>query len=158
MPNVLTAAQITELVARYWTPLTIDQFTDIVAVSLGESDGDASALYINPNTGDKSYGLFQINMIGNLMQERLKEFGLTAPEQLFDPATNVRCAFKIYQSQGIHAWGAYTDGGYKKYGRYENAQAAVEAFLAHTQYRDPLLRRIIAWIRAAGFRIINRGK
>jgi hypothetical protein len=66
----------------------------------------------NPNaaTGDNSYGLFQINMIGNLGPARLKEYadiGVTSYEDLKDPWKNVQAAKKVLDSQGLGAWTTY---------------------------------------------------
>ena len=60
----------------------------------------------NRNTGDNSYGLFQINMIDSLGTARLKLYDLEANEDLFDPAINADIAFKI--SGGGKNWGAWT--------------------------------------------------
>jgi len=66
----------------------------------------------NPNaaTGDNSYGLFQINMIGNLGPARLKEYagiGVSSYEDLKDPWKNVQAAKKVFDSQGLGAWTTY---------------------------------------------------
>lgn len=45
----------------------------------------------NASTGDDSYGLFQINLLGSL-RKRLQTYGLSGPEALFDPATNAGIA------------------------------------------------------------------
>ena len=63
----------------------------------------------NPNaaTGDNSYGLFQINMIGNLGPARLKEFadiGVRSYEDLKDPWKNVQAAKRVFDSSGVNAW------------------------------------------------------
>jgi hypothetical protein len=68
----------------------------------------------NPNaaTGDNSYGLFQINMIGDLGPARLKEFadiGVQSYEDLKDPWKNVLAAKKVLDSQGLGAWTTYQD-------------------------------------------------
>lgn len=60
----------------------------------------------NPNTGDNSYGLFQINMYRGLEASRQKAYGLESNEELFDPYTNASIAFKI--SKGGTSWGAWT--------------------------------------------------
>ena len=38
----------------------------MTAIAMAESSGDSAALNNNPNTGDLSYGLWQINMIGDM--------------------------------------------------------------------------------------------
>src|SRR5215207_8357263 len=58
------------------------------AIALAESSGNPRAHNDTPATGDDSYGLWQINMIGELGPERRQQFGISENEQLFDPATN----------------------------------------------------------------------
>lgn len=60
------------------------------AIAMAESKGDPHAHNTNVLTGDNSYGLWQINMIGNLGPDRRAKYGLSSNEQLFDPATNAR--------------------------------------------------------------------
>lgn len=52
-----------------------------------------------------SFGLFQIGCVNYIEN----------PEALYDPYLNVDIAVKVLQSQGITAWGAYTDGRFKQY-------------------------------------------
>jgi hypothetical protein len=59
----------------------------------------------NSNTGDNSYGLFQINMIGSLGPARLKQFNLKNNKELFDPYTNAKIAF--HMSNGGKNWSAW---------------------------------------------------
>jgi hypothetical protein len=80
---------------------------------MGESSGNPRAY--NGSGNDASYGLWQINMIGSLGPARRAQFGLSSNEDLFDPATNARVAVSIYNSSGWGAWGAYTNGSYKRY-------------------------------------------
>jgi len=60
----------------------------------------------NANTGDNSYGLFQINMFRGLEAQRLKQYDLERNEDLFDPIVNSEIAYKI--SGGGVNWGAWT--------------------------------------------------
>jgi hypothetical protein len=64
----------------------------------------------NRNTGDNSYGLFQINMIDGIGSSRLTKYDLDRNEDLFIPAINARVAFEI--SDGGKNWNAWTT--YKK--------------------------------------------
>ena len=75
------------------------------AVAMRESGGRPGAYNGNAATGDKSYGLFQINMIGSLGANRLKQFGLSSYDQLLDPNTNAQAAFRM--SKGGTSWGAW---------------------------------------------------
>ena len=74
------------------------------AVSMAESSGKPGAFNPDASTGDKSYGLWQINMLGGMGPERRKEFGLGRDEDLWNPTTNAMAARKIYLSQGWGAW------------------------------------------------------
>ena len=62
----------------------------------------------NPNadTGDNSYGLFQINMFRGLEAQRLEQYGLPNNEALFNPLVNARVAWDI--SEGGTNWSAWT--------------------------------------------------
>jgi septum formation inhibitor-activating ATPase MinD len=53
-----------------------------------ESNGRPLALNDNKSTGDKSYGIFQINMLGQLGAVRKEKFNLVSNKELFDPVTN----------------------------------------------------------------------
>lgn len=83
------------------------------AIAMGESSGNPRAF--NGVGSDQSYGLWQINMIGSLGPARRAQFGLSRNEDLFDPQTNARAAVAIYRQQGYNAWGAYTNGSYKRF-------------------------------------------
>jgi hypothetical protein len=74
-----------------------------------ESGGRTGALNNTSSTGDYSQGLFQINMIGNLGQQRnaqyLKDYasiGYKGPQSLYDPAINAKIAYDI--SHGGTVW------------------------------------------------------
>ena len=86
------------------------------AVAKAESGGRPSAHNPHASTGDDSYGLFQINMLGSLGPDRRKKFGLSSNQDLLDPATNAQVAYTM--SHGGTDWGpwaAYTNGSYKKF-------------------------------------------
>jgi len=79
-----------------------DQLKQAWAVAMKESTGRPMAHNQNSNTGDNSYGLFQINMIGKLGPARLGYYGLSNNEELFDPLTNARIAYIM--SEGGKNW------------------------------------------------------
>lgn len=60
-----------------------------------ESGGNPQAFNGNTNTGDRSFGLFQINMLGALGPDRLKRYGLRSEQDLLDPVTNAKVAFAM---------------------------------------------------------------
>jgi hypothetical protein len=74
-------------------------------IIMKESTGRPYAHNQNSNTGDNSYGLFQINMIGSLGPARREQFGLKDNEDLFNPLTNAAVAYII--SDGGNDWGPW---------------------------------------------------
>lgn len=88
------------------------------AVVIKESTRKPYAHNQNSRTGDNSYGLFQINMLGAMGPERLKKYGLDSNEDLFDPITNARIAFEM--SNGGKNWSAWTT--------YEKAKGILNQF------------------------------
>lgn len=85
-------------------------------IVMAESGGDAHAHNGNAGTGDNSYGLAQINMLGSMGPARLKQYGLSSNDDLFDPLTNLKVAFKLSGGgSNFSAWTTYTRGTYKKY-------------------------------------------
>jgi len=93
-----------------------------VAVALAESGGNPQSHNAVPP--DDSYGLWQINMLGGLGPDRRAKFNLKSNSDLYDPATNARVAFGIWQGSGWKAWTTYTRGTYKKY--YDGTDESVD--------------------------------
>ena len=79
------------------------------AVVMRESRGRPVAHNKNANTGDNSYGLFQINMIGGLGVDRLAKFqdkiGIAKTSDLLDPVANAKAAY--YMTAGGKDWGSW---------------------------------------------------
>ena len=75
------------------------------AVAMKESNGRPVAHNRNSGTGDNSYGVFQINMIGSLGEDRRKKFNLDSNADLFDPVTNAEIAF--HMSNGGKDWSSW---------------------------------------------------
>ena len=79
------------------------------SVVMRESRGRPVAHNKNANTGDNSYGLFQINMIGGLGIDRLAKFqdkiGIVKVTDLFDPVANAKAAY--YMTAGGKDWGSW---------------------------------------------------
>ena len=107
----LTKAQITSLVRQAGFPEEV--VPTMVGIAGGESGFKPRAHNPDASTGDNSYGLFQINMLGAMGPERRQLFGIGSNEELFDPLTNVKAAKAIYDRQGLNAWTVYTSGAYK---------------------------------------------
>lgn len=70
-----------------------------------ESNGRPMAHNQNSSTGDNSYGIFQINMIGNLGPDRREKFELDSNSDLFNPIKNAKIAF--YMSNGGEDWSSW---------------------------------------------------
>jgi len=75
------------------------------AVARVESNGRPLALNDNHKTGDKSYGIFQINMLGNLGDDRKEKFKLDSNYSLFDPAINAEITY--YMTNGGQDWSSW---------------------------------------------------
>ena len=75
------------------------------AVARVESNGRPLALNENIRTGDKSYGIFQINMLGQLGLKRKDKFELVSNKELFDPVTNAEITY--YMTKGGKDWSSW---------------------------------------------------
>jgi hypothetical protein len=75
------------------------------SVVMRESRGHPTSRNNTPATGDNSYGLFQINMIGNLGEVRREKFNIEKDSDLFDPVTNAKAAF--YMTARGTNWGSW---------------------------------------------------
>lgn len=75
------------------------------AIAKRESNGRPLAFNGDKSTGDSSYGLFQINMIGDLGPDRREKFNLKSNAELFNPVKNAEIAF--YMSDGGTNWSAW---------------------------------------------------
>lgn len=94
----------------------------MAAVAMGESSGHAAAHNPNRRTGDDSYGLWQINMLGKLGPERMRKYGLKSVNELANPLVNARIALDLLRhGGGLGNWGAFN----KKTAPYRHAMAQV---------------------------------
>ena len=75
------------------------------AIAKRESQGRPMAYNGNRNTGDSSYGLFQINMLGNLGVIRKDKFNLRTNYELFDPVINAEITY--YMTDGGTNWSSW---------------------------------------------------
>lgn len=87
----------------------------MAAIAMAESGGRSAAHNDNVRTGDNSYGLWQVNMIGRMGPERRRQFGIGSNEALFDPAVNASAARKVFESQGFGAWSVFKSGAYRQF-------------------------------------------
>ena len=75
------------------------------AVAMKESHGNALDYNGNIRTGDHSYGLFQINMLGSMGASRRTQFGLAYNAELLNPVKNAQIAY--YMSGQGKNWSAW---------------------------------------------------
>ena len=75
------------------------------SIAKRESNGRPMAYNGNRNTGDSSYGIFQINMLGELGVDRKEKFNLKSNILLFDPVINAEITY--HMSQGGQNWTAW---------------------------------------------------
>jgi hypothetical protein len=75
------------------------------AVAKKESNGRPLAYNGNRKTGDSSYGVFQINMIGGLGADRREKFGLESNAELLNPVINAQIAY--HMSNGGENWASW---------------------------------------------------
>ena len=75
------------------------------AVVMRESRGNPTSRNNTASTGDNSYGLFQINMIGDLGATRREKYNIEKDRDLFDPVTNAKAAF--YMTARGTNWGSW---------------------------------------------------
>ena len=91
----------------------------MAAVAMAESAGnpmiDTVKSGLDPQKKKEfSIGLLQLNMKDD--KDRLLDvFDIESDEELYDPIINVIAAKRLYDEQGLDAWGAYKNGSYKKF-------------------------------------------
>ena len=109
----LTADEI--LAAAYAAGFPPPLATTMVAIAIRESGGDPLAF--NGVSPDRSYGLWQINMLHNTAY-RMKIFGITDEKELFDPTINARAAHVLWGGDNHNinvAWNITLPGYKEKY-------------------------------------------
>jgi hypothetical protein len=75
------------------------------AIAKKESHGNPLSHNGNRKTGDNSYGLFQVNMLGSLGDARRDKFNLVSNAELFNPVVNAQIAY--HMSGGGKDWSAW---------------------------------------------------
>lgn len=75
------------------------------AIAKKESHGSPLSHNGNRKTGDNSYGLFQVNMLGSLGEDRRDKFNLASNAELFNPVVNAQIAY--HMSGGGKDWSAW---------------------------------------------------
>lgn len=101
-----------------------DALRTAYAIAIAESGGRPTAHNGDASTGDNSYGLYQINMIGSLGPARRKKFNLKTNEDLFNPSTNAGIAAHMSQrGNNWSAWSSYKTGIYMRHLKEADAVA-----------------------------------
>lgn len=122
----MTAAEIYAVARAAGFPPAIA--VTMTAIALRESSGDPNAFNGDVHTGDRSYGLWQINMAGALAAPRMKLFGLEDEKELFIPAINAHAAFLLWGFNNKFlsvCWYIDHPGPYQQ--RYESHLPAAQA-------------------------------
>lgn len=82
-----------------------DHLKQAWAIAKKESHGRPLAYNGNRKTGDSSYGLFQVNMIGSLGEARRDKFRLDSNADLLNPVINAQVAY--HMSDGGKNWASW---------------------------------------------------
>lgn len=99
----LTDGELKELL--YLVGFRGNDLKEAWAVAKKESNGQPIRFNGNTKTGDSSYGMFQINMIGMLGPDRRDKFNLVSNSDLLNPVINAQIAF--HMSNGGTDWSAW---------------------------------------------------
>jgi len=83
------------------------------AIVKAESNSRPMAYNGNRKTGDSSYGIFQINMLGELGIDRKEKFDLKSNILLFDPVINAEITY--YMTKGGLDWSSWSSLGGDRY-------------------------------------------
>jgi hypothetical protein len=89
------------------------------AVVKKESNGRPLAFNGNVKTGDSSYGIFQINMLGGLGVARRDKYELNSNKDLFDPVVNAQIAY-LMSNEGSN-WSSWGVGKFPYNGNTEQS-------------------------------------
>ena len=88
------------------------------AIAKAESNGRPFAFNGNLKTGDSSYGMFQINMIGELGPDRREKFELDSNAELFNPVVNAQVAH--FMTKGGKDWSSWSSVNGARYQEWYN--------------------------------------
>ena len=99
----LTDGELKELL--YLVGFRGNNLKEAWAVAKKESNGQPIRFNGNAETGDNSYGLFQINMLGMLGPDRREKFDLVTNSDLLNPVINAQIAY--HMSDGGNNWSAW---------------------------------------------------
>lgn len=86
------------------------------AVAKAESNGRPLAFNGNIKTLDQSYGVFQINMLRMLGEDRRERFDLDHNADLFNPVINAKIVYRMTRGgEDWSSWSSYNKGAHYKW-------------------------------------------
>ena len=86
------------------------------AIAKSESNARPMAYNGNRKTGDSSYGIFQINMLGELGIDRKEKFDLKSNILLFDPVINAEITYHMTKGgTDWSSWSSFNGGRFKEF-------------------------------------------
>jgi hypothetical protein len=88
------------------------------AIAKAESNGRPFAFNGNVETGDSSYGIFQINMLGELGPKRRDKFDLDSNAELLNPVVNAQIA--LHMTKGGKDWSSWSSVNGARYQEWYN--------------------------------------
>jgi Lysozyme like domain len=101
--DTLSDTQLAELL--YAVGFRGQDLVEAWAVAKKETNGRPLAHNGNRKTGDNSYGLFQVNMLGDMGADRRDIFGLNHNADLLNPVINAQVAY--HMSNGGKDWSSW---------------------------------------------------
>lgn len=99
----LTDSQLVELLSA--VGFKGQDLKEAWAIAKKESHGNPLSHNGNRKTGDNSFGLFQVNMLGSMGEDRRDKFNLVSNAELFNPVVNAQIAY--HMSGGGKDWSAW---------------------------------------------------
>jgi hypothetical protein len=114
--HALTDEQLVEMLSA--VGFTGKSLRTACAIAKAESNGRPLAFNGNTKTGDSSYGVFQINMLGKLGSDRREKFELDANADLLNPVTNAQIA--LHMTKGGEDWSSWSSLNGKRYLEWYN--------------------------------------
>jgi D-alanyl-D-alanine carboxypeptidase len=108
----MPGAEIAKLLSKHG--YSGDLMQKLLAISKRESGWQPGLIVDRPSTGDLSYGLFGINMLGDMGPNRRKALGIETNLGLLDPDMNIRAVDLLIadgrrKGKPLWHWGEYKD-------------------------------------------------